>query len=203
MENLQAHYLCPITNEIMEEPVLAADGHTYEKEAIQDWLVRHHTSPVTNAHLPNKDLIPNHTLKSWIIAHQESLRRAQKCFLTFEGLETKQQETLRTKSRAPGIPGKILQLILGAPKSKLEEIKKEWDRRNDMEKLKWLEELGLKEESYLYIKVEFKQFLSDITQKQRHYMKDRSGKHPSTEEFWKLTPALHAEWVKQMNQKSG
>lgn len=182
MENAEAHYFCPITNEIMQEPVIAADGYTYEKEAIQTWLVRRQTSPVTNLPLTNKDLIPNHTLKSWIIAHQESLRKAQKCFLPYEELENKLQEALKVKSN-------------------LEEIKKEWNCRKDVEKLKWLEELGLNEESYLYIKVEFKQFLSETTQGQRHAMKERSGKHPSTEDFWKMATEMHMKWVEQMNQK--
>ena len=32
-------YLCPITLEIMIVPVVAADGHSYEREAIREWLV--------------------------------------------------------------------------------------------------------------------------------------------------------------------
>ena len=31
-------YLCPITQEMMENPVLAADGHSYEYSAIHEWL---------------------------------------------------------------------------------------------------------------------------------------------------------------------
>ncbi|CAI7930203.1 unnamed protein product [Closterium sp. NIES-54] len=35
---------------IMENPVLAADGHTYEREAIEQWLRVHSTSPKTAQH---------------------------------------------------------------------------------------------------------------------------------------------------------
>ena len=31
-------YICVITQEIMEEPVMAEDGWTYEKSAIQRWM---------------------------------------------------------------------------------------------------------------------------------------------------------------------
>ena len=31
-------YLCPITRQIMSEPVIAKDGHTYEKEAIERYF---------------------------------------------------------------------------------------------------------------------------------------------------------------------
>ena len=39
---------CPITREIMIEPVVLSDGHTYEKEAVKIWLREHNTSPKTN-----------------------------------------------------------------------------------------------------------------------------------------------------------
>jgi hypothetical protein len=32
--------VCPITFKIMEDPVTAADGHTYERSAIQEWIER-------------------------------------------------------------------------------------------------------------------------------------------------------------------
>lgn len=59
-------FRCPIKLELMERPVIAADGHTYEEEAIRKWLGENDTSPVTNVPLPHKELIPNHNLKSLI-----------------------------------------------------------------------------------------------------------------------------------------
>ncbi|GJP41441.1 hypothetical protein CLOM_g1119 [Closterium sp. NIES-68] len=57
---------CPITQEMMVTPVLAADGHTYEKEAIESWLERSDRSPMTNEQLPSKDLVPNHAVRAMI-----------------------------------------------------------------------------------------------------------------------------------------
>lgn len=31
-------YLCPITTEVMEDPVIAGDGYTYERTAIEQWF---------------------------------------------------------------------------------------------------------------------------------------------------------------------
>ena len=32
-------FLCPITQEVMTDPVLTSDGHTYERDAIEHWCV--------------------------------------------------------------------------------------------------------------------------------------------------------------------
>eukprot|EP00270_Netrium_digitus_P021960 TRINITY_DN9660_c0_g2_i4.p1 TRINITY_DN9660_c0_g2~~TRINITY_DN9660_c0_g2_i4.p1 ORF type:complete len:545 (+),score=192.71 TRINITY_DN9660_c0_g2_i4:210-1637(+) len=62
---------CPITQEIMVNPVLASDGHTYEQVAIQQWLEKSDRSPMTNMKLPSKDLVPNHAVRSMIREWQE------------------------------------------------------------------------------------------------------------------------------------
>ena len=70
-------YLCPITGEIMEDPVTTADGHAYERAAIAQWLQNHDTSPVTNAQLPHRKLAPAHALRQliqeFVAAHPEAL----------------------------------------------------------------------------------------------------------------------------------
>ncbi|EIE24288.1 U box [Coccomyxa subellipsoidea C-169] len=63
-------FLCPITQEVMKDPVMAGDGYTYERLAIESWLVNHATSPITNSKLPHKHLIANHSLRSAIMEWQ-------------------------------------------------------------------------------------------------------------------------------------
>ncbi|XP_048494317.1 U-box domain-containing protein 33 [Beta vulgaris subsp. vulgaris] len=67
-ENQAPHYfLCPIFQEMMEDPQIASDGFTYEAEAIRGWLDSgRQTSPMTNVKLANNDLIPNRALRSAI-----------------------------------------------------------------------------------------------------------------------------------------
>jgi hypothetical protein len=55
---------CPIAGEPMIDPVVAADGHTYERNAIARWLQTSDKSPLTGAVLPHKNLVPNYVLLS-------------------------------------------------------------------------------------------------------------------------------------------
>ncbi|KAH8059533.1 ubiquitin-protein transferase [Aureococcus anophagefferens] len=52
-------FACPITTELMKDPVFAADGHTYERCAIAQWFERAQTSPTTNEPIAT-NLVPNH-----------------------------------------------------------------------------------------------------------------------------------------------
>ena len=64
--NVNELFVCPITREVMTDPVVCADGHSYEREAIETWLGSHNSSPKTNARLANRTLIPNHALRAQI-----------------------------------------------------------------------------------------------------------------------------------------
>ena len=55
---------CPITGLPMIEPVVCADGHTYERHAISRWLLSSNRSPLTGAVLPHTELAPNYLLIS-------------------------------------------------------------------------------------------------------------------------------------------
>lgn len=61
------YFICPIFQEIMQDPVVGADGFTYEAEALKGWLDSgHNTSPMTNHELANSNFVPNHALRSAI-----------------------------------------------------------------------------------------------------------------------------------------
>ncbi|TXG70590.1 hypothetical protein EZV62_005525 [Acer yangbiense] len=60
------HFICPILKDVMNEPCVSADGYTYDRKAIQEWLEENDKSPMTNLPLPNKNLLPNYTLLSAI-----------------------------------------------------------------------------------------------------------------------------------------
>jgi len=62
---IRDEFMCPITYELMREPVVASDGHTYEKSAIEKWLKTNHTSP-RNGEPIDGQLIPNMNLKKLI-----------------------------------------------------------------------------------------------------------------------------------------
>ncbi|KAL2332129.1 hypothetical protein Fmac_019710 [Flemingia macrophylla] len=61
---IPSFFLCPILQEIMHDPQVAADGFTYEGDAIREWLENgHDTSPMTNLKLSHLFLTPNHALR--------------------------------------------------------------------------------------------------------------------------------------------
>ena len=72
-----AGFVCPITTEVFVDPVTAADGHSYERSAIERWLLDHNTSPKTNMALPHKMLIPNHALRGAVTEWREKQRQKQ------------------------------------------------------------------------------------------------------------------------------
>lgn len=59
-------YLCPITHEIMIDPVCVSDGFTYERKAIEEWLTKKQTSPIINSSIEGTQIYPNKILKMLI-----------------------------------------------------------------------------------------------------------------------------------------
>ncbi|MBA0811893.1 hypothetical protein Gohar_025907 [Gossypium harknessii] len=61
-------FRCPISLEIMSDPVILPSGHTFDRVSIQRWLDSgHRTCPITKLPLPEHPcLIPNHALRSLI-----------------------------------------------------------------------------------------------------------------------------------------
>lgn len=58
----------------MCDSVIAADGHSYERAALEAWLARHSTSPVTGQPLPHTRILDNILIRTAIARHsQDSL----------------------------------------------------------------------------------------------------------------------------------
>lgn len=70
-EDAPPEFFCPITLELMRDPVFATDGHSYERSAITEWLQSQSRSPKTGEALDNPMLIPNHVLRGQLIAWRE------------------------------------------------------------------------------------------------------------------------------------
>eukprot|EP00944_MAST-04C_sp_MAST-4C-sp1_P011020 g11020.t1 len=74
MKDIPKEYLCPISQEILVDPVIADDGHTYEKTAIARWFSSGNLrSPITNQYLKTDKLIPNKTLRNLINTYKSEL----------------------------------------------------------------------------------------------------------------------------------
>ena len=56
---------------VMQDPVIAGDGHTYERAAVEHWLQGSSLSPVTGEKLPHMRLVPNVLVKSALGQHAQ------------------------------------------------------------------------------------------------------------------------------------
>ena len=59
-------WICPISFKLMVDPVVAQDGHTYERTEIETWLQKNSTSPMDRTPITNKKLYKNIGLKGAI-----------------------------------------------------------------------------------------------------------------------------------------
>ncbi|GAQ85143.1 hypothetical protein KFL_002210080 [Klebsormidium nitens] len=70
-------FICPISQDVMEEPVLAADGNHYDRSFIAKWLETHTTSPLTNLDFEHRNLVLDRALlneiREWKQLHAESV----------------------------------------------------------------------------------------------------------------------------------
>ncbi|KAJ1273564.1 hypothetical protein BS78_06G291400 [Paspalum vaginatum] len=65
------YFLCPISLQIMRDPVTLPTGITYDRHAIERWLLAAATCPLTKQPVPaDCDPTPNHTLRRLILSWQ-------------------------------------------------------------------------------------------------------------------------------------
>ncbi|GFS40020.1 plant U-box 25 [Actinidia rufa] len=69
------HFRCPISLELMCDPVTVSTGQTYDRASIESWVATGNTTcPVTRTTLTDFTLIPNHTLRrliqEWCVANR-------------------------------------------------------------------------------------------------------------------------------------
>uniref|UniRef100_A0A7S4QHT9 U-box domain-containing protein n=1 Tax=Alexandrium monilatum TaxID=311494 RepID=A0A7S4QHT9_9DINO len=62
--------VCPILHSLMEDPVVAEDGYTYERQGIEDALQLRNRSPMTNEPM-GQAIVPNRALRSKIQEYKD------------------------------------------------------------------------------------------------------------------------------------
>mgnify|MGYP001198884602 FL=1 len=70
-------FYCPISGDLMNDPVIGTDGHSYERSEIMKWLSNNKTSPMTREALHENDLTDNLTLKRSIDSIRDKLNQDQ------------------------------------------------------------------------------------------------------------------------------
>jgi Mg-chelatase subunit ChlD len=120
-------YYCPITHELLKTPVIAKDGFTYEKEAIEEWFRTSTKSPMTNQNI-SKELLINYALKnsmetivqgarvttdSFSTQMKESYTIASKATLEARKYSVDDEDYLHVKVKSPDEGTPIETLIIG------------------------------------------------------------------------------------------
>ena len=78
---LRDDLLCPISRSIFHDPVVASDGHTYERTHLKEWIANKKAqaqpiySPMTREPMDNKTMIPNMLARSQVAAYLEQLNQ--------------------------------------------------------------------------------------------------------------------------------
>ncbi|XP_076898904.1 U-box domain-containing protein 13-like [Bidens hawaiensis] len=94
-------FRCPISLELMQDPVIVSTGQTYERSCIEKWIeAGHRTCPKTQQNLTSTALIPNYVLRSLI---------AQWC--EANGIEPPKRATRSTSACTPAERSMIQNLL--------------------------------------------------------------------------------------------
>ncbi|XP_077234424.1 E3 ubiquitin-protein ligase PUB23-like [Tasmannia lanceolata] len=109
------YFLCPISLEIMKDPVTLCTGITYDRSSIERWIFssKKKTCPVTKQELPDSDLTPNHAVRrliqGWCIANASN--GVERIPTPKPPIEKAQIIKLLEESRLPNLQMKSLQKL--------------------------------------------------------------------------------------------
>jgi len=62
-KDIPDHFMCPLTMEMMQDPLFSKYGHHFERSAILQWLSQENTCPITRQPLFPSMLIPDNSLR--------------------------------------------------------------------------------------------------------------------------------------------
>jgi len=97
VQEIPRDYLCPLTKKVMEDPVMAFDGHCYERKAIEEYLRSEKRSPVTGKEADFAIVFPNHRLRGEIEVFMKGSGGGE----GLEGLMSKLLSESKTDEGAP------------------------------------------------------------------------------------------------------
>lgn len=130
MTEIPREFICPVTFEIMKDPIICCDGYTYEKSVIMN--LPNSISPLTRQPIDKNNLIPNRNLKDAIERYKASPDNLQnKKLLNMSKLE---KFELEQKIKKQEIENKIKKELLEKQKRDYKEfIKKQEEKNQEIE----------------------------------------------------------------------
>jgi hypothetical protein len=93
MDDIPDEFQCPITMDLMEDPVTCEDGNTYERKAILEYLKKNPISPKTRQPMNINIIIPNRQLKTLIadfkFKQEQKIKKVDKPSTSSSGISAK------------------------------------------------------------------------------------------------------------------
>lgn len=71
-------FVCPISLEVMSDPVILPDGHSFDRIALAQWLAVNNTSPATRQVVSLDDVRPNWMLRNLIRQYRRDVKERRK-----------------------------------------------------------------------------------------------------------------------------
>lgn len=87
--NVSDSFICPITHELYQDPIITRCGHTFEHLPLISWLSQHPTCPTCRKDVNENDLSPNIILRN---ATQQFGNRPKKVMNNFNSVESKEEK---------------------------------------------------------------------------------------------------------------
>ena len=132
-QEIPTDLICPITGQLMKNPVITENGQTYEKEAIEEWFTRKKTDPLTGMKI-NTRLIPNFLLRKICDEYREKTLKGVE-IATEETKEKLEKQKAKLKEQQDQL--KKQQDQLKAQQDQLKELEKKNLQMNNNESIDW------------------------------------------------------------------
>ena len=139
-QEIPTDLICPITGQLMKNPVITENGQTYEKEAIEEWFTRKKTDPLTGMKI-NTRLIPNFLLRKICDEYREKTLKGVE-IATEETKEKLEKQKAKLKEQQDQLKKQQDQLKkqqdqLKAQQDQLKELEKKNLQMNNNESIDW------------------------------------------------------------------
>lgn len=74
-EKLEKEFTCPISLELMANPVNTRCGHSFEESNIKEWIKKKSFCPLCNKPVQKNDIFPNYSLRAIIEKEVKKLKK--------------------------------------------------------------------------------------------------------------------------------
>ena len=77
-KDVEEKLICPISLEVMTDPVVTPYGHTFERKTIEEYIDRNGICPITRKPLTKQALIPNYSIREMLEHFHETKDKDEK-----------------------------------------------------------------------------------------------------------------------------